>query len=169
MSDYLRPHGQQHARLPCPSPSTLSTTIHEFAQNHVHCQCHPTISKLAFYFLLNKHNTIFNKCSTIYDFFLPQCFLWCHLYLQGFFLKEASVSVTQKSFKPTLQDSYTSRILGCPLICSCFYPFERLIWHVIFSCIIEGLHRAVSSAPLISLSLHVLHAVPSLIKDKNKI
>ena len=31
MSDSLQPHGLQHTRLPCPSPSP------EFAQVHVHC------------------------------------------------------------------------------------------------------------------------------------
>ena len=33
VSDYLQPHGLQHARLPCPSPSCL---LLELAQTHVH-------------------------------------------------------------------------------------------------------------------------------------
>ena len=38
VSDSLRPHGLQHARPPCPSPSP------EFTQTHTHCLwCHPIL------------------------------------------------------------------------------------------------------------------------------
>ena len=37
MSNSLQPHGLQHARLPCPSPT------HGSCQTHAHHSCHPTI------------------------------------------------------------------------------------------------------------------------------
>ena len=40
MSDSLRPHGVQHARLPCPSPTPWA-----YSNSHASSQwCHPTIS-----------------------------------------------------------------------------------------------------------------------------
>ena len=36
MSDSLRPHGLQHTRLPCPSPTPPTHQLLEFTQTHVH-------------------------------------------------------------------------------------------------------------------------------------
>ena len=41
-SDWLRPHGLQHARLPCPSPSSRACS-NSCPLNH---RCHPTIASL---------------------------------------------------------------------------------------------------------------------------
>ena len=46
MSDSLRPHGLQHARLPCPSP-TLGACSNSLPSNQ---WCHPTISSSVFPF-----------------------------------------------------------------------------------------------------------------------
>ena len=46
MSDSLRPHGLQHTRLPCPSPTSraYSNSTHELSLLNSCWWCHPTIS-----------------------------------------------------------------------------------------------------------------------------
>ena len=59
MSDSLQPHGLQHTRLPCPSPTP------EVAQTHVHPvgdtiqQSHPLLSPSPPAFNLSQHQGLF--------------------------------------------------------------------------------------------------------------
>ena len=61
VSDSLQPHGLQHARLPCPSP----THVHELTQTHVHRvgdaikPSHPLLSPFPPAFNLSQHQGLF--------------------------------------------------------------------------------------------------------------
>ena len=84
VSDSLRPHGLQHARLPCPSPTTVACSNScPFSQ-----WCHPTIS-----------SSVFPLSSCLQSFPAPEVFfffffffLMCQLFASGGQSIGASVS-----------------------------------------------------------------------------
>ena len=68
MSDSLRPHGLQHARLPCPSPTTrVYSNSCPLSQG-----CHPTIS-----------SSIIPFSSHLQSFPPPGCFLMSQYFASG--------------------------------------------------------------------------------------
>ena len=78
LSDSLRPHGLQHARLPCPSPSPGACSN----SCPLNQRCHPTISSsiVPFSCLLSFHNLYTYTCSF---FFLQILFpFWLLPYIE---------------------------------------------------------------------------------------
>ena len=67
VSDSLRPHGLQHARLPCPS------SFPEFSQIHVHCVCDaiqpscPLLSPSPPAFDLSQHQCLFQWVGSLHQ------------------------------------------------------------------------------------------------------
>ena len=61
LSNSLRPHGLQHTRLPCPSPSPrVCSNSRPLSQ-----WCHPTISSSVIPFSLSQHQSLFQWVSSL--------------------------------------------------------------------------------------------------------
>ena len=86
MSDSLRPHGLQHSRLPCPSPTpgvcSSSCPLSQW--------CHPTISSFAIHFCLQ-------------SFPVSGSFLMCQFSTSG-------VAIRSFSFSISLSNGYSGLI-----------------------------------------------------------